>query len=99
MAFRELINEMMSYINQFTNQEYSDWYVGITSNPRKRLFQDHNVAENGGAWIYSPADSSEIARSVENYIINNYKTDGDIGGGEENAIYVYSFLKTMYTRR
>jgi len=27
---------------------YSDWYVGIATDPRDRLFNDHGVAEEGG---------------------------------------------------
>lgn len=74
---------------------YRDWYVGITSNPRQRLFNDHRVDEGYG-WIYAPADSNQIARFVEGYFLN-LGCDGGSGGGDNSSTTVYAYKKTSYT--
>jgi hypothetical protein len=73
--------EIKAYI-QRNGGTYSDWYVGIVSDPRNRLFRDHNVSENGGAWIYREAESSSAAREVEEYFVNLLGTNGGSGGGD-----------------
>jgi hypothetical protein len=76
---------------------YSDWYVGIASDPKQRLFNDHNVDEKNGAWIYRKADSSSVAREVEECFVNTLGTDGGSGGGDYSTNYVYAYKKTSYT--
>jgi len=76
---------------------YSDWYVGIASDPRDRLFNDYNVNENGGAWIYREAESSSAAREVEEYFVNTLGTDGGSGGGDYSTKYVCAYKKTSST--
>ena len=40
----------------------SEWYVGIATDVRQRLFGDHNVDEHRGYWIYGQASSEAVAR-------------------------------------
>lgn len=77
--------------------DYSNWYVGIAEDARQRLFTDHNVSEELGFWAFIPASSSEDARIVEKYIIDNYKTKGDTGGGSDKTKYVYTYKIANYT--
>ena len=48
---------------------YSQWYVGVATDPRARLFQDHNVNEQSDAWIYDNCGTDTAARSVEDYFL------------------------------
>jgi len=73
---------------------YNAWYTGISKNPRDRLFDDHGVRE---WYIYRQAFSSNAARNVEDYFVNTLGTDGDVGGGDENADCVYAYKKTTHT--
>lgn len=68
---------------------YSDWYAGIASEPRARLFSDHNVAENG-AWIYHDCGSDSVARDIEDYFLNQ-GCQGGPGGGDYTTHYVYAY--------
>lgn len=88
--------DIKAYI-QKNGSVYSDWYVGIASDPRARLFNDHNVSEKGGAWIYREAESSNAAREVEEYFINTLGTDGGSGGGDYSTKSVYAYKKTSTT--
>ncbi|GIW62200.1 MAG: hypothetical protein KatS3mg090_0026 [Patescibacteria group bacterium] len=45
---QEIISEIKSHMAQ-CGGSYSDWYVGIATDPRERLFIDHNVDEKNGA--------------------------------------------------
>lgn len=98
MEIQQAAKAIISYIDQFYNLSYSYWYVGISSNPETRLFTDHKVQENGGLWIIQPTSNNYVARSVEDFIVKNYRTDGGQGGGDNNSTYVYAFLKTSYTQ-
>lgn len=77
---------------------YSDWYVGIATAPRERLFNDHNVDEQNGRWIYRACESSAAAREIEDYFVNTLGTDGGLGGGDELTKSVYAYKKTSYTK-
>ncbi|PIQ92489.1 MAG: hypothetical protein COV70_00475 [Parcubacteria group bacterium CG11_big_fil_rev_8_21_14_0_20_39_22] len=89
--------DIKAYI-QNNGGAYSDWYVGIASDPKERLFTDHNVSEKGGAWIYREAESSSAAREVEEYFINTLGTDGGSGGGDYSTKSVYAYKKTSTTK-
>jgi len=78
---------------------YSSWNVGIASDPRQRLFIDHNVDEENGQWIYCPYESSNVARAVEEFFINTLRTSGGVGGGDLTTRYVYAYRITGYTRQ
>ena len=89
--------DIKAYI-QKNGEAYSDWYVGIASDPRERLFNGHNVTEKGGAWIYREAENSSAAREVEAYFVNTLGTDGGSGGGDYSTKSVYAYKKTSTTK-
>ena len=61
------------------------WYVGVTSRPRERLFDEHKVNERSGAWIYGTAGSSRIARDVEEHFLRK-GCQGGPGGRSRDGI-------------
>lgn len=93
----DLITRVQQYIdrNGGTSAGYG-WYVGVTSAPRRRLFEEHKVNEQSGAWIYGKADSSLIARNVEQHFIDE-GCQGGPGGGDQTALYVYAYRINWYT--
>ena len=94
--FQEVYDTIIQYINSI-NVNYSSWYVGITSDPKARLFEEHKVFKESGHWVYIDAGSEETARAVENYIIDKHKTKGDTGGGDKTKTSVYAYLLTDCT--
>ncbi len=96
----ETINKVAAEIDAHIRQcggNYREWYVGIASNPRNRLFNDHNVDEKNGAWIYRDAGSDTAARRIENYFLTKGCKGGD-GGGDASTKYVYAYRITSTTR-
>ena len=95
-AAQEVYDCIMQYIHS-VNANYPSWYVGIASDPKARIFKDHKVSEIFGKWVYKNAGSEETARTVEKYIIDNHKTQGDIGSGDNMTTNVYAYLITNST--
>jgi hypothetical protein len=95
---KEIITDIVSYISEH-GSTYSDWYVGITKDVEERLFTFHNVAKDGGTWIYRTASSSEIAREIESYFLD-LGADGGSGGGDDDTdiVYAYKIMNTTVER-
>lgn len=89
-----IAQEISAYIRQ-RGGSYSQWYVGIATAPRNRLFGDHNVSESDGAWIYSGCATSAEARAIEAHFVSLGMKGGSGGGdGGTKAIYAYRITPT-----
>ena len=73
---------------------WNDWYVGITDDVTRRLYEEHRASYNKSTYV--SVDSAATARSVEKFLIERYGMDGRPGGGE-NPLYVYAFRKLRDT--
>ena len=92
---QQIIADIDAYMSQHGGKN-PDWYVGIATDARRRLFDEHKVLEKGGAWIYRLAVTTDIARQVEKaYLAAG--CDGGTGGGDEGTDYVYAYKKTPAT--
>jgi len=92
-----IVAEIKAYIDE-NGGIYRQWYVGIATDPKDRLFNDHNVRQNGDAWIHRDAGSASVAREIENYFLEQLGTDGGPGGGDDSTRYVYAYKKVAHTK-
>lgn len=92
-----IIQEVDAHI-QKENSGYRNWYVGIARDPRSRLFNDHNVSEHNGWWIFREAYSDTSAREVESFFLDYRGTKGGPGGGDSDTKYVYAYRITESTK-
>ena len=92
---KNIVAKIEAFIEKFGGC-YPDWYVGITGNKEQRLFVDHNVNRKG-YWICCEAYSSDIARIIEDYFIEEHETQGGSGGGNDDSVYVYAYKVTSDT--
>ncbi|MBW2984763.1 hypothetical protein KY361_06605 [Candidatus Woesearchaeota archaeon] len=90
---RDIKNHMDKY-----EKKYSSWYIGVTEDPQRRLFDEHKVDEKKDHWIYSTAVSAEVARKIEKYFIEGLHVDGGKSGGDKDARVVYAYQKTTHTK-
>lgn len=97
MTKQQITLEIKAYIDA-QHTVYSNWYVGITNDAEKRLFSEHGVDKDKDYWIFRTADSNADARSIEDYFINQLRTDGGSGGGDYSSTKVYAYLKNSHTR-
>lgn len=88
---QEAYDEILAHI-QKQGGSFSSWYCGITENIKNRLFGDHKVPENNHRFTYKKCINSEAARSVEKAFLQN-GCDGGTGGGDDDAVFVYAYLK------
>jgi len=93
---QQIINKILAYIRQ-NGGVLSEWYVGITDDPEKRLFTEHSVQKKDGAWIYRDAGTSIVARVIEQNLFEK-GCDGGPGGGDDNTCYVYAYKISPNTR-
>jgi hypothetical protein len=93
---QQIIAHIDGYMKSFPRTKNADWYVGIASDVRQRLFGDHGVSEDSGAWAWMGAASAEVARSVE-AIYHAAGCDGGPGGGDHTTTVVYAYLKCAQT--
>jgi hypothetical protein len=76
---------------------YREWYCGIASDPRQRLFIDHSVDEKNDIWIFRDCGNESSARDSERYFLNK-GCKGDEGGGDWQTKYVYAYKITSHSR-
>ena len=95
-SVQQIIREVEDYIAK-CGGPYSRWYAGVAADPRDRLFNDHNVAENGDAWIIEDCGTDTAARQVEKYFLDR-DCDGGAGGGDSSTRFFYAYKKSAHTR-
>ncbi|MGA9108797.1 MAG: hypothetical protein ACLPSL_15270 [Smithella sp.] len=92
---QEAYNEIYAHIVK-QGGALSKWYCGITADIEKRFFGDHNVPDKDHWFAYRECTSHTAARNVEKALLD-LGCDGGTGGGDDNSIYVYAYLKTSIT--
>ena len=73
---------------------YREWYVGTAANPNQRLFEGHNVSQDGGTWIYRDAGSEIMAKTIEAVFIKKGCKGGSGGGDKSHYVYAYRMTRT-----
>ncbi|EKN07561.1 hypothetical protein [Parabacteroides johnsonii] len=93
--FEQIVSDIMEHLKNSGKSYYSEFYIGITNDARRRLFEEHHVLQNSW-WIYRTATSVEEARRVERYFLDMGMRGGD-GGGNETSTVVYCYAVTPKT--
>lgn len=88
-------NNIILEILEFIYREGGDpktWYIGVTNDPRKQLFDEHQVHYENDAWIFRTATSEGEALQVQSYFL-----EFGLGQSEEGwwpgACAVYAYKK------
>ncbi|MCY4142141.1 MAG: hypothetical protein OXG08_00435 [Gammaproteobacteria bacterium] len=71
--------------------EYSDFYVGITNDVERRLFEEHELDEQSDDYESFDFESVDLARKAERVYLNQ-GLKGDTGGGNEDSSIVYIYF-------
>ena len=82
-------------ILQFIYREGGDpktWHIGVTHDPRQRLFDVHQVDYLNDAWIYRTATSEGEALQVHSYFLEFGLVEGE-EGWRSGACMVYAYRK------
>jgi len=80
---QQVHDEIVAHI-KLSVDKYSNWYCGIASDWRSRLFDDHQVPKKGHSWIARQCYNSDDARAVESALLN-LGCDGGVGRGDHTT--------------
>lgn len=92
---QEIVDELSAHILK-EGSALSSWYVGITEDVDQRVFVDHRVPKENHWRAHRKAVSSNAARAAEKNLLK-WGCDGGAGGGDNDAVFVYAYLKTTRT--
>lgn len=87
---KNIISDIDNHLQKSGKRYYSDFYIGITNDVERRLFNEHNVNKKTMWWIYRTANSKAIAQEIEKYYIAKGMR-GDKGGGTDDSCIVYCY--------
>ena len=91
----KLFNIIIMEILEFIYREGGDpetWHIGVTNDPRQRLFDEHQVDYLNDAWIYRTATSEGEALQVQAYFLEFRLTEGE-EGWQPGTCAVYAYRK------
>lgn len=70
--------------------EAKEWYVGLASNIRKKLFEEHKISEENGRWIYQTLANKEIAKEIKQHFVSlGLKSEDSNDDQSGNIIFIY----------
>jgi hypothetical protein len=95
-SYNEIVNQFDDHLKKSGKRYYSEFYIGISENAVRRLFEEHHVDMKNSWWIYTTAESSEVAREIEKHYLD-LGMRGGTGGGDENSKMVYCYVVTPTT--
>jgi hypothetical protein len=76
---------------------FDSWYVGITDDPYRRLFSEHNVNETFDSWIYRDAHNHQCARDMIRHLVTHLGASGGDERGNSFSRYVYAYRVREHT--
>lgn len=92
---QEIIDEIIRYVRN-QGGVFSEWYVGVASDPAQKLFESHGVNEYN--WTYLPCGDEGTAQFIQSHLKNNLGFDGrDHEAGIKNP-HIYVFRKGFHTK-
>lgn len=96
-SFEDMVKFFDGHLATSGRRFYSEFYVGITNDVERRLFQEHNVNRETMWWAYNTATSKEIAERVEKYYLDKGMR-GNTGGGtpDSKVVYCYAIAPTTF---
>lgn len=90
--------EIYSYIKEF-GADFSQWYIGVASDPKAKMRDEHGVDETADIWLYKQAMSFSACRTVLRHFVDQLKVDGDPNvRGDDDTDCVYLYKKSGRTR-
>ena len=96
LSYDEIVKKIDEHLRKSGKRYYSEFYIGVSQNAVKRLFEEHHVDKENSWWIYTTATSSEVARQVEKHYLD-LGMRGGTGGGDDKSKMVYCYVVTSTT--
>ncbi|MCA9668576.1 MAG: hypothetical protein KC503_23450 [Myxococcales bacterium] len=94
----QIIVEIYRYLETMGG-DATKWFVGVTRDAERQLFEVHNVDRAADRWIWRVSQSAAEAREVERFFVETVGTDGEVDGVTGEGRTVYAFRRSSRTRR
>ena len=91
LSVQQIKFEMLGYIKEF-DARFDAWYVGIASDPKRKMQADHGVDLEADIWLYKQAASFLACKTIQRYFVEKLRTKGgllDSGQKDMDCIYLY----------
>lgn len=96
-SVQQIKYEILAYMKEFGG-DFSDYYVGLSGDPKKALFTTHKVDRKKDPWLYKQALTFQAARTAQNYFLSRLKADGaQAPDSNEDTDCVYVYKKSKRT--
>jgi hypothetical protein len=93
---REITRRLEMFMRQ-TGGAPADFCVGISREPLLRGWSGHAVDLKDGNYVFSKADSAEMAYLVEKHFAEIVGTDTALVNAAGDSVYVYAYRKIWHT--
>jgi len=90
-----ILMEMLEFMQKEGGQTKT-WYVGITNDPRRQLFDEHQVHYQHDAWIYRTAASERESQHIQTFFLE-YGLNEVTGDRGSDRRMVYAYRKSIST--
>lgn len=92
-----IIEEVEEHVLK-NGSDFREWYVGVTADPKTRLFSQHRLKRTGDAWISRRAIDGPQAREVAGYFVSVRNAKGGAGASDVDGEYFYAYKIKAHTR-
>ena len=101
MLSNQIVKSILQKKNEFVDSVPQDYFVGATSNPEKRLFNEHNVSKVKGFYTFFEARSEFEAKKAFNKLLKNdmngFPLNGYIPGKYVYCYYIEGASNECYS--
>ncbi|MDW3094565.1 MAG: hypothetical protein R8G33_02710 [Gammaproteobacteria bacterium] len=96
-SVQQIKYEILAYIKEFGG-DFSDWYVGVSADPKNEMFNQHHVDKEDDIWLYKQALTFKACKTVQEYFLEKLNTDGkSVINGTEDTDCVFLYKKSNRT--
>ena len=96
-TYHKIIDKIIEFCKLVKVDDISKVYIGITKDPKRRLFDEHRITDEGYWWIHSEAEDADTARAVELHLLRMGMKGGQ-GGGDNETKFVYCFVEKQHSK-
>lgn len=96
-SVQQIKYDFLAYMKEFGG-DFDAYFVGLSADPKKALFEDHMVDKDSDPWLYKQTLTFQAARTVQKYFLDVLATDGEpVLTGDEDTDCVYVYKKSDKT--
>jgi len=95
IPYYEVIDSIHGFILKNSNT-YFDWFIGLSENAEKMLFEEHKLHPAYDMWIYEEVPSGSDAFRIREYFLN-MGCAGGLVQHQEKIRYIYAYRRSSAT--